>query len=225
MSRALEFSFIHIKRSPDENESLLHSKDTDGSSQNESSCCISISKLDLFSAVISFGCLCTSIVLWWSGSENPATNVNRELLTYSRQDATVQSMRYFHSTMNSYCSTYTMQLLQPSWGVLNDNEYDGVSMMTHIDAGKLYLWPIVIWVYLWSCIFQFVRYRQYGKLYRPTSGPEFSRWLEYFFTSPCQILIVALSFGFASVDSLIGFFHMQAALVLLGYNIEQQIKK
>jgi hypothetical protein len=38
-------------------------------------------------------------------------------------------------------------------------------------------------------------------------------------------LIVSSSFGFATVDALIGQSGMQAALVLLGYNIEQQIKK
>jgi hypothetical protein len=40
-----------------------------------------------------------------------------------------------------------------------------------------------------------------------------------------QILIVSSSFGFATVYSLLGQSGMQAALVLLGYNIEQQIKK
>ena len=61
--------------------------------------------------------------------------------------------------------------------------------------------------------------------YFPEKGPEFSRWLEYFFTSPFQILVVALSFGFGNLDSLLGAMGMQAALVLLGYDIEQQIKK
>jgi hypothetical protein len=66
---------------------------------------------------------------------------------------------------------------------------------------------------------------QYDKLDKPELGPEFSRWLEYFFTSPLQILIVSSSFGFATVDSLLGQSGMQAALVLLGYNIEHQVKK
>jgi hypothetical protein len=38
-------------------------------------------------------------------------------------------------------------------------------------------------------------------------------------------LIVSSSFGFATVDSLLGQSGMQAALVLLGYNIEHQVKK
>jgi hypothetical protein len=62
-------------------------------------------------------------------------------------------------------------------------------------------------------------------LYKPEAGPEFSRWLEYFFTSPLQILIVSSSFGFATVDSLLGQSWIQAALVLLGYSIEKQVKK
>jgi len=40
-----------------------------------------------------------------------------------------------------------------------------------------------------------------------------------------QVLIVSSSFGFATVDALIGQSGMHAALVLLGYSIEQQIKK
>jgi hypothetical protein len=49
--------------------------------------------------------------------------------------------------------------------------------------------------------------------------------LEYFFTSPLQILIVSSSFGFAKVDSLLGQSGMQASLVQLGYTIEKQVKK
>lgn len=222
-------TFVHIQGHETEERQKLITKDESFHSDN--GCCgnvhcgVSIKTLDALSAFISFGCLCTSLVWWWSGSDNPTVNVNRELLLYSRQHDTVQSMRYFHSTVNDYCDNHKMQLLQPSWGPMSDKEYDGVSMMTQVYATKLYLWPIVIWIYLWSSTFQFVRYKQFGNLYRPDLGPEYSRWLEYFFTSPCQILIVALSFGFATSDSLIGFFHMQAALVLLGYNIEQQIKK
>jgi hypothetical protein len=74
-------------------------------------------------------------------------------------------------------------------------------------------------------LFQTWRWVQYDKLYKPELGPEFSRWLEYFFTSPLQILIVSSAFGFATVDSLLGQIGMQAALVLLGYDIERQVKK
>jgi len=45
------------------------------------------------------------------------------------------------------------------------------------------------------------------------------------FTSPFQIFIVATAFGFANRDTVLGLCGMQAALVLFGYDIEQQIKK
>lgn len=80
-------------------------------------------------------------------------------------------------------------------------------------------------VFTTSILFQGWRCWSYDELYKPEAGPEFSRWLEYFFTSPLQILIVSSSFGFATVDSLLGQSGMQAALVLLGYSIEKQVKK
>jgi len=62
-------------------------------------------------------------------------------------------------------------------------------------------------------------------LYKPWLGPEFSRWLEYLFTSPCQAVLVSIAFGFGTLDTLLGYFGMQAAMVLFGYEIEKQVKK
>jgi hypothetical protein len=38
-------------------------------------------------------------------------------------------------------------------------------------------------------------------------------------------VLVSISFGFGTVDTLLGHFGMQAAMVLFGYEIEQQVKK
>jgi hypothetical protein len=92
-------------------------------------------------------------------------------------------------------------------------------------GAMLPLWPFILWIYSWSFICQWIRSKEHGKLYKPWKGPEFSRWLEYLLTSPVQILVVSMSFQFVVLDTLLGLFGMQAALVLLGYSVEQQIKK
>jgi hypothetical protein len=110
-------------------------------------------------------------------------------------------------------------------------------MTTSVHAGSVSLFGVVLPIYIFSVFFQFMRFREYctkeklwwGKgdqgLYKPWLGPDFSRWLEYLFTSPLQIFVVATAFGFANRDTVSGLCGMQAALVLFGYDIEQQIKK
>jgi hypothetical protein len=101
---------------------------------------------------------------------------------------------------------YPMLLQEPTW---QDNE-TGVVMHSSVYATDIYIFPLAFIVFTTSILFQGWRCWQYdqgegrskNRLYNPQKGPEFSRWLEYFFTSG-----------------------MQEALVLLGYNIEQQIKK
>jgi hypothetical protein len=104
-------------------------------------------------------------------------------------------------------------------------------MTTSVHAGSVSLFGVVLPIYIFSVFFQFMRFRQYCTennkegLYKPWLGPDFSRWLEYLFTSPLQIFVVATAFGFANRDTVSGLCGMQAALVLFGYDIEQQIKK
>jgi hypothetical protein len=98
-------------------------------------------------------------------------------------------------------------------------------MHANIDAGYFSIWWAALCVFVFSITFQSWRVMNFNCLYKPERGPEFSRWLEYFFTSPLQILIVSAAFGFATLDSLLGQSGMQAVLVLLGYDIERQVKK
>jgi hypothetical protein len=98
-------------------------------------------------------------------------------------------------------------------------------MNSSIYALEIPIFPLAACEFFTSILFQGWRCLKYNKTYKPEKGPDFSRWLEYFFTSPLQILIVSTSFGFATPDSLLGQCRMQAALVLLGYNIEQKAKK
>lgn len=183
--------------------------------------------VDLCSAVVSFGCFVTSLVMAWSGNENPHVGLNREMLLYSQQTNVTAGIRILQSTYNAYCSKYPMRQYQPTW--FSEKNFTGVAISTNVHAGDVALWPLVIWVYIWSTIFQYWRYYMATlpndrTFYHPEK-PELSRWIEYLFTSPFQIMIVSLSFGFSSLDTLISSAALQAALVLFGYDIEQQIKK
>ena len=173
-----------------------------------------------FSAV----CLLTAII--WrvaaKNSSNLLVRVSRETLLFSNDTSVEDGMRLLHSTWNKHCEEKHPMLLQvPRW---QENE-SGLVMHSSIYAFDIYIYPAAVAVFVISIFFQGWRWWQYDRLYKPELGPEFSRWLEYFFTSPLQILIVSSAFGFATVDSLLGQIGMQAALMLLGYDIERQIKK
>lgn len=123
------------------------------------------------------------------------------------------------------------------------------AMSANVHAGTVSLFPIAFCIFLFSSVLQFARWYEYcveeknvdeankgliakeaqkeprERLYKPWLGPDFSRWMEYLFTSPFQIFIVVTAFGFANRDTVMGLCGMQAALVLFGYDIEQQIKK
>ena len=187
--------------------------------------------LERISVFCSFVCLVVSFVLYASKKwNNLRVRLSRETLIFSNGTAVTDGMRLLHATWEQDCGAkYPMLLQTPTW---QKNE-TGVVMHSSVYATDIYIFPLAFIVFTTSIFFQGWRCWQYdqgegrskNRLYNPEKGPEFSRWLEYFFTSPLQILIVSSSFGFATVDALLGQSGMQAALVLLGYNIEQQIKK
>lgn len=150
--------------------------------------------------------------------------LSRETLLFSRDPSVIESMRLFHSKWNNNCSDYKLLLQTPTWPAEGQNE-TGKVMHGSIESITVPIFHIAWPVFLFALIFQTWRWLKYDITYNPQKGPEFSRWLEYFFTSPLQILVVSTSFGFATLDSLLGQCGMQAALVLLGYDIEQQVKK
>jgi len=141
------------------------------------------------------------------------------LLYASNTSNMATSMRSFRSTFHAY-SDKDVVIEVPHWDV--DRKI--VVMPVSAFSTKVSMYGFLIWVYFWSCFFQALRYRKTG-LYKPWKGPEFSRWLEYLFTSPCQAVLVSIAFGMGTIDILIGHFGMQAAMVLFGYDIEQQVKK
>lgn len=141
------------------------------------------------------------------------------LLYASNTSNMATSMRTFRSTFQAY-SGKDVVIEVPHW----DAERRIVVMPVSAFSTKVSMYGFLIWVYFWSCFFQALRYRK-TDLYKPWRGPEFSRWLEYLFTSPCQAVLVSIAFGMGTIDILIGHFGMQAAMVLFGYDIEQQVKK
>lgn len=147
--------------------------------------------------------------------------VSRETLLFSRNTEVMAGMKMLHSSWNGHCSDNKLLLQKPRW---EENEV-GLVMHGNIDAGSFSIWWAALCVFCFSIAFQSWRVINFNGYYKPEHGPDFSRWLEYFFTSPLQILIVSTAFGFANLDSLIGQCGMQAALVLLGYDIERQVKK
>lgn len=174
-----------------------------------------------FSAV----CLAATLLWYIANSGNLVlVRVSRETLLFSRNKTVTESMQLMHSTWNTHCTQDFKLLLQiPSWpGAPNE---EGLVMHSSIYSSDISILWLAVFVYTFSILFQSWRCRNYDSNYKPGRGPEFSRWLEYFFTSPLQIIIVSSSFGFATLDSLLGQCGMQAALVLLGYDIELQIKK
>jgi hypothetical protein len=165
--------------------------------------------------------------------------MSKEVLLFTNETAMVHAMRHMQTEYNGFCkkADFKMDLQVQTWNESNSKQfYDRKNstmygMTTSVHAGSVSLFIVVFPIYIFSAGFQFVRWYQYctqdklGGLYKPWLGPDFSRWLEYLFTSPFQVFVVATAFGFANRDTVLGLCGMQAALVLFGYDIEQQIKK
>lgn len=205
--------------------------------------------IELVSCVLSLICLfVTFVYLMIAVTSEPEHGVrprlaevrmSKEVLLFTNETAMVHAMRHVQTEYNGFCSKadFKIDLQVPTWNESNAKDfYVGKNstmygMSTSVHAGSLSLFIVVFPIYIFSAGFQFVRWYQYcteskpDGLYKPWLGPDFSRWLEYLFTSPFQVFIVATAFGFANRDTVLGLCGMQAALVLFGYDIEQQIKK
>lgn len=111
------------------------------------------------------------------------------------------------------------------------------------------LW-MLFWIFLWSVVFQWYRATwpvcgitcgtnttSNGRGYDDSvnthpvlaewndQGPDASRWLEYAFTSPLQIVLIAGTGSIGDESTLIALFAAQLALVMLGYSNELQIDR
>jgi len=72
------------------------------------------------------------------------------------------------------------------------------------------LFYIALPIFIFSFVFQFLRYKNYYSTEKPDGwykqwlGPEFSHWVEYLCTSPLQIFIVSVAFGMKNIHTLLG---------------------
>jgi len=143
----------------------------------------------------------------------------------SRDQSFMDNMRLWHNTVAESCAagSFDLVLTQPPWTNDNKQKYDGLSMEGAVHASHIDLTAVAFFIFAFSALFQGARYWYFDN-WKPV-GPEFSRWLEYAFTSPLQVVLVALSFGISNIDVILGFFGMQLAMVLMGYSIEKQTNK
>lgn len=204
--------------------------------------------IEFWSAMTSLVCFVLTIIFLGIGfsykehdryPKKAEIRMSREVLLYTNKTSVTQAMRHLHSEYHDYCKSlnYGMDLQVPSWDPDNIKKFDnqslstGLALSVNVHDSTISLFLIALPIYFFSFAFQLTRYLTYctetnrDGVYKPWLGPDFSRWMEYLFTSPFQIFIVSSAFGFASRDTLLAQCGMQAALVLLGYDIEQQVKK
>jgi hypothetical protein len=181
--------------------------------------------LEVFSCFLSICCL-VGIFVVWGVKKSINIELTRNVQFAYNNVSVTDKMRLWHTTVGESCAAGSFDLLlkEPPWENAEKQKYGGFSMEGVIHASHVNLNAIAFFIYLFSASFQGSRFQLFETKCQP-AGPEVSRWLEYAFTSPLQVLLVALSFGVSNIDILLGYFGMQLALVIMGYGIEQQIKK
>ena len=184
--------------------------------------------LELVSSVLSFFTLLVSIgIIAQKYPINISLSRNVDLI--SRDPVAMDYMKLWHYAADDSCGDnkkFEVQLLRAPWtSPDNKKTFDGLVVEASVKVSEIELCFLAFFVYVFSTSFQFLRWWCFDSFCNPENGAEFSRWLEYAFTSPLQILIVALAFRITNIDVLLGYFGMQLALVIMGYEIERQIEK
>jgi hypothetical protein len=182
--------------------------------------------LEIISCFLSICCL-LAVTIVWVVQKSITIQLTRNVLFLSRDASFVDNMRLWHNAVGESCAAGSFDLImtQPPWTNDNKQKYDGLSMEGAVHAAYIDLTAVAFFIYVFSSLFQGVRYIKFSMYNWKPVGPEFSRWLEYALTSPLQVVLVALSFGISNIDIILGFFGMQLAMVLMGYSIEKQTNK
>jgi hypothetical protein len=185
-------------------------------------------RLELASAGLSFICLLGSIGI--TAQKYPLNiSLTRNMDFFSRDPVQMDYMKLWHYAADMSCrdtKDFEVQLLKAPWENTKTNKkFDGLAIEASVNVSEIELCFVAFFIYVFSTSFQFLRWWNFDVFCHPENGAEFSRWLEYAFTSPLQILIVAIAFGIKNIDVLLGYFGMQLALVMMGYEIERQIEK
>ena len=185
-------------------------------------------RLELASSALSFLCLLGSIGI--IANKYPLNiSLSRNVDLISRDPVAMDYMKLWHYAADDSCGSnkeFEVQLLKAPWrSPDNKKTFDGLVVEASVKVSEIELCFVAFFIYVFSTSFQFLRWWNFDSFCHPENGAEFSRWLEYAFTSPLQILIVAIAFRITNIDVLLGYFGMQLALVMMGYEIERQIEK
>lgn len=191
--------------------------------------------LELFNSLISLVCLCTIVVFGLRNDAFPRevdyhkpprghVQLWENNMILSKDAEYKDSLLNYTTSVDSLCPNKPGNMLEVNW-----YDSDAAGVIIAAEYGEtVNLWLCLSFVFLISFVFQMWRYRQYGrhvKGYHPERGPDFWRWCEYACTSPLQIVVVCSAFGIGNKSLLMSLAAMQAALVMIGYEIEHQIDK
>ena len=192
----------------------------------------SVHKLDYCSAALTAICLITSICFWLFGNNQPQVAVQRTAWLVSQHKDLQDSMVLHAKHVNNFCPNSEIeQHLYNAWNSTKEQVITpklretvvGSKVAVHVAVWNI--WWLLILVYAFASTCQFARARAWSKTYEPYKGPDFARWFEYLLTSPLQVVVVCLAFGFSDLNVLLMMGCAQAGLMILGYNIEVTLKK
>ena len=192
----------------------------------------SVQKLDYCSAALSTICLITSVCFWIFGNNQPQVTVQRTTWLVSQHKDLQDSMVLHAKHVNNFCPNSEIeQHLYNPWNstkeqvITSELREEIVGSKVAVHVGLWNIWWLLIWVYASAATCQFARAQVWSNTYEPYKGPDFARWFEYLLTSPVQVVVVCLAFGFSDLNVLLMMACAQAGLMILGYNIEHTLKK
>jgi len=183
------------------------------------------SRLEICSCFLSLFCL-LGVIIVWIVQNSINIELTRNIQFSSLNTSFLDNMRLWQNAVTESCAGGSFDLIvtQPPWTNEDKQKFHGLSIDATIHASYINLTAVAFFIYVFSALFQGIRFVKFQKGWSP-KGPEFSRWLEYAFTSPLQVVLVALSFRITNIDVILGYFGMQLAMVLMGYSIEKQTNK
>ena len=192
----------------------------------------SVQKLDYYSAALSAVCFIVSLGFWILGNNQPRVAVQRTTWLVSQHKNLQDSMVLHAKHVNNFCpNAEIQQYLYNPWNGSTDQVITPelretvVGSKVAVHVGVWNIWWLLLWVYASASACQFTRAQAWDTTYLPYKGPDFARWFEYLLTSPVQVVVVCLAFGFSDLNVLLMMGGATAGLMILGYNIEVTLKK
>ena len=93
----------------------------------------------------------------------------QEVLMFTNETSMTQVMRHLQTEYNEFCkeAKYYIEVQVPTWNENNFKEFSAGNISTlygisaSVDSGSISLFIVSFPIYIFSVVFQFVRYRQY----------------------------------------------------------------